>query len=387
MAPHRTQNLSHAGEWECGICSEEYSATSPKPWTDLKAECLVCEDCIRSEFVLALQFDQNMPAGWGDEEWEITDYAYALLDADSVLAYSITWLRKLGKFAQDASRPRDAQALASEMPSDWELGKQYQRCPVCLKPAQLLEACNHMTYPKPCRAYFCYICGEEVDKSDLDDHWAKGGCRRWNHPDDADARFDEDESDDDEDSESDSESDDDDQYDREDNSDIEFSQSVFVEYAWNTAMQNVGETTRGIMKRLLTEDFSGRVNLESLAMLSRVLTAMTRYSQSPGLDRVEWIQIVERYKTEAFLFLAKPELHGGLSPEFPSLPISHGVLNRRVGGVFDMVTPAGRAQAYSWATARGMAWRRQETQEHTTTTTLRCSIWDLGARDRSTVLR
>jgi hypothetical protein len=129
-------------------------------------------------------------------------------------------------------------------------------------------------------------------------------------------------------------------------------------------MQNVGETTRGIMKRLLTEDFSGRVNLESLAMLSRVLTAMTRYSQSSGLDRVEWIQIVERYKTEAFLYLAKPELHGGLSLEFPSLPISQGVLNRRVGGVFDMVTPAGRAQAYSWATARGMAWRRQETQEH-----------------------
>jgi hypothetical protein len=159
MAPQLTQNLSHEGEWQCCICAEHHSATSPSPWTDSATKGLVCEDCIRREFEQALKFDHDMPAGWGGDEWDISDYAYAILDADFVLAYSISWFRKMARLATEASQPRNSQALADEMPKGWELGRQYQRCPVCLEPAQLLEACNHMTCGKPCKTDYCSSAG------------------------------------------------------------------------------------------------------------------------------------------------------------------------------------------------------------------------------------
>jgi len=43
------------------------------------------------------------------------DYAYALLDADFVLAYLISWFRKMARLATEASQPRDTQELAGEM--------------------------------------------------------------------------------------------------------------------------------------------------------------------------------------------------------------------------------------------------------------------------------
>ena len=371
MSPQLTQNLSHEGEWQCCICAEHHNATPPSPWTDSATQGLVCEDCIRREFEQALKFDHHMPAGWGRDEWEISDYAYAILDADFVLAYSISWFRKMARLATEASQPRNAQALADEMPKGWELGRQYQRCPVCLEPAQLLEACNHMTCGKPCKTDYCYICGNEVSREELHSHWAKGGCPRWNHPDDANASFDEGGDDDgeEEDMESDPGMEDYDQDDTDDGSDVDFDLPAFIEYAWNMAMQNGDRHTRRLMANVLTRgDEHFHVNIENLINTVFALSAISRYNRSSGVSHAEWSEILRRHRDEAHVFLAKPASQGGLShtrvlPGSPGLPISCGVLNGRVGGVFNFSTMAGRAQAYSWATSRGIAWNMQRTRE------------------------
>jgi hypothetical protein len=188
MAPLLTEHPSHEGAWECSVCAEKYSEPPPKPWEDSSTMRLVREPCIHEPFEKALKFDYHMPAVWG-EEMDINDYAYTLLDADFVLAYSNAWFRKMARFAEEASRPRDAATLASEIPDGLEPGRQCQRCPVCLEPVQLLEACNHMTCPKPCETDYCYICGREVHVGKLSTHWTTGGCPQYGNPDDEDATF------------------------------------------------------------------------------------------------------------------------------------------------------------------------------------------------------
>lgn len=68
-------------------------------------------------------------------------------------------------------------------------GKDWQQCPnrACARRVELSEACNHMTCP--CGTGFCFICGKEADGGD--DHWTRrGGCPRYNQPDDDNAEYD-----------------------------------------------------------------------------------------------------------------------------------------------------------------------------------------------------
>jgi hypothetical protein len=76
-------------------------------------------------------------------------------------------------------------------------GKEWQQCPnrSCARRIELSAACNHITCT--CGMGFCFICGKEADGDS--EHWArKSGCPRYNHPDDADAEYDDYEDDDDE---------------------------------------------------------------------------------------------------------------------------------------------------------------------------------------------
>jgi hypothetical protein len=78
-------------------------------------------------------------------------------------------------------------------------GKEWQQCPnrLCARRIELSAACNHITCT--CGMGFCFICGKEADGDS--EHWArKSGCPRYNHPDDADAEYDDYEEDDDDES-------------------------------------------------------------------------------------------------------------------------------------------------------------------------------------------
>ena len=70
-------------------------------------------------------------------------------------------------------------------------GRDIQQCPkeMCRNIIALKDGCNHMVCNK-CSVDFCFICGEG---SLTPDHFALGSnCPRYNHPDDEDARFDDD---------------------------------------------------------------------------------------------------------------------------------------------------------------------------------------------------
>lgn len=365
MAPLLVEQASHSGRWACSTCVEEYNDTAPNPWSDTSAQCLVCETCIRSRFDQALQFDYHMPATWGELELDIDDYVCALLDADFVLAYSTAWFRKI---IRETSRPRDPNILAAEMPNDWELGKQCQRCPLCRKGVQLKEACNHMVCPTPCDTDYCYICGEEIAEEDLHSHWTTGGCPQYGHPDDPDATFAPD-----------------DGYENEAYepyvptkeerlaelyADFHgFHAGMVLAFTWNLTMQTTDERTQRIMTDILTIDENFNPHLQTDDDIDRVLAAMTEYRESHGVDRVEWNCILNEYSRFLRIVLTRAEYDGGLrfdqwNDTLGLSAVTSGVLNRPVGGVLHMVTRTGRLQAYEWAHARGMAWRAGTTQRY-----------------------
>ena len=61
-----------------------------------------------------------------------------------------------------------------------------QRCPECSTPAQLAEACNHMTCANHnCRTDFCYICGGKVRDSGDPHFGRRQPCPLWNQPSEA----------------------------------------------------------------------------------------------------------------------------------------------------------------------------------------------------------
>lgn len=66
-------------------------------------------------------------------------------------------------------------------------GKDYQVCPSCTRSFALLDGCNHISCP--CGGSYCFICGQAVEESS--GHWNSGNlCPRYNHPDSANAQFD-----------------------------------------------------------------------------------------------------------------------------------------------------------------------------------------------------
>ena len=73
--------------------------------------------------------------------------------------------------------------------ADLVQGKDYQICPSaqCNRKVQLRDGCNSITCQ--CGQYFCFICGQAATK----DHWQKskrqGGCPKWNHPSQPNAKW------------------------------------------------------------------------------------------------------------------------------------------------------------------------------------------------------
>lgn len=313
-----------------------------------------------------MAFDFYMPATWGGEELHIDDYAFELLNADFVLAYSTAYFRKMARLAADASRPRDAKALAEEVPKEWELGRQYQRCPVCLKMVQLLADCNHITCPKPCGTDYCYICGKEVSVEGLRFHWKEGGCPHYFHPDDTNAVFAPGRG------HANAEKAMEEQRERTrrmhqetlDRHTEELHTSRLFAYTWNVAMQIADEDTRLIMQNVLrfltlSEDICP--DAPALDDIDRVMTELIRYRPSHGVGHSEWVRTLIRSRLTLRHALTRPgELltpyrpHDLIHPE--PHPITSGVLKAPVGGVFNMADRAGRLAAYEWAGDRGMAW-------------------------------
>ena len=72
--------------------------------------------------------------------------------------------------------------------SGFEKGKDIQFCPNCSAPGMLDDGCNSARC-KVCRTEFCFICGAAVKHGDKE-HWQRGQCSRFNHPDAANAMFD-----------------------------------------------------------------------------------------------------------------------------------------------------------------------------------------------------
>jgi hypothetical protein len=301
-----------------------------------------------------LNSNHDWPATWGEKELLIKDYEDILLDAEFVLKYKEDYARHV---AEQASRPRDATSLAEEVPESWELGKHIQRCPTCLKGSSLKDACNHMKCPIPCETHYCYICGVEVGVEERRSHWKQGGCPKYGHPDDPNPKYD-----------TEGEEGADGGVDEDEGAiNLMLDWYNFVPYAWNMAMQTTDEATRTIMRNILSRGEHFRLNLETGDNINRVVSAMTQYHQQSGVSRVDWTRIVLHRTVGAHMFFALTGAEGGLMdevlPPFGGFSISSGMLNRPVGGVFNMASNAGRREAYAWGAARGVAWRNMSTRQ------------------------
>lgn len=68
-------------------------------------------------------------------------------------------------------------------------GEDFQACPECATPCQLMDGCNHITCElTACGCEFCFICGEHAMEGQ--GHWDVGKpCPKYNHPDDGNAMF------------------------------------------------------------------------------------------------------------------------------------------------------------------------------------------------------
>lgn len=68
-----------------------------------------------------------------------------------------------------------------------EKGKDYQSCPSCRRRIELSDGCNHISCV--CGTGFCFLCGERAQH--YGQHWRRGGCPQFNHPEDENAIWDE----------------------------------------------------------------------------------------------------------------------------------------------------------------------------------------------------
>ena len=68
-----------------------------------------------------------------------------------------------------------------------ERGTDYQKCPSCNIPVELMDGCNHITC-RFCRTHFCFLCGAQAIPSD--GHWTLGQpCPLYNRPGAANAQY------------------------------------------------------------------------------------------------------------------------------------------------------------------------------------------------------
>ncbi|KAF2211306.1 hypothetical protein CERZMDRAFT_85485 [Cercospora zeae-maydis SCOH1-5] len=69
-------------------------------------------------------------------------------------------------------------------------GKEYQLCPQCATPSEIMDGCNHMTCGfMACDTEYCFICGNKAREGQ--GHWDFGKpCPKYNQPGDVNAVFD-----------------------------------------------------------------------------------------------------------------------------------------------------------------------------------------------------
>jgi len=366
MTPPLTQKTSHKGDWECSVCCDEYTSTSPNPWQDENIldddgnKQLVCHKCIRHEFERGVENDHNWPPKWANRVLDAREFdalfdPTSLEDVQFLLKYWKMYLRITQQKFIRAIHDRTG-ALAGEVPEGWVRGKEYQRCPRCADGAELKEACNHMVCS--CTCNYCYICGKEVLEEEKNTHWQAGGCPRYNHPDDENASYDAAADNEDEDSEGSEDFDDDDRF--SDTSELEFDLPTFLSYAWNRAMQTADHPTRRLMRALLLRGQGFELNDESREQSNRVHAVMDTYRPSHGIDAEEWRAITTRYAFGTRIFLERPGVRympGNFPRDFFGFPNRGGLLTRKCGGIFEIVTRDGRQQAYYWIRDMSIAWR------------------------------
>jgi hypothetical protein len=83
---------------------------------------------------------------------------------------------------------------------------------------------------------------------------------------------------------------------------------------------------------------------------------MMTYKESHGVDAQRWNELVEEHDAGTQEFLERPG-----SDWYRSF--RNGLLEDRAGGVFDMLTGAGRREAYNWVHSRIHRWEDGETEE------------------------
>jgi hypothetical protein len=360
------------GLWECCTCAEEYNDISDLAWTEKKPYTtrktvengeLVCSKCIKAEFTKALGtvFDHNFPARWGGEELNINDF-------ESLFFREHDFRKRYEARRVESERVKnlDDKTLEDMVPEGLVRDVDFQRCAVCKIAIGLRDGCNHMTCTK-CGHKFCYICGESAKEDS--GHWAPGSCPRWGQPGQQNAIFDAAVFDDDE-------------------EDFAFEGDMaFDVWAWNILMQTTDAEMRALMQRLLMPQ--RHVEMPTAAERRSIINAMFRYQPEHGVTEREWQGVVVQNRGVPRLFIEVElnSLPGWINAVPSEFPTNQGVLSHPVGGVFNMVDPASKREAYAWTHRRQRVWHPDEAQHPEN-----FAIFDIGPgddfyeQDRATVL-
>jgi hypothetical protein len=167
MAAPLTLNTTHQGPWECDSCVNTFACPPHQPFQDIGGE-FNCSGCILPFFEAAFKFDHHWPAKWGPDVLRIEDFASIL---EPQMLAGLLWKRT----AMEAGAARLAGLNPSGMGGQ-ERGVDYQYCPRCNFPINLMDGCNHVVCR--CGESFCYFCEQSAPEDS--GHWdRRTGCPRW----------------------------------------------------------------------------------------------------------------------------------------------------------------------------------------------------------------
>ena len=356
-------NTTQDGPWLCETCCEDYNAKTDQPWETIDDGDLVCTTCIKQQFERALELDYNWPARWDGEELLISDF-------QSVFSPELV-SQVEEKAAEMAAVDKDA---LLEAVKDLTRGKDYQICPGCRQTIDLGSGCNHMTCHF-CHTNFCFLCGEEVEQPEATDHWAisRNICPRYGPV--GSAMFDSTDDDDEHDlhtpltheqrlevlvtmtaSLS--------QLDTEEADFIEFTAFHVDTWAWNVAMQSLRDDRIGQdhLRMVLGHEDGGSVWADFEALLRG-------YRPEHAVPEQEWAELYQA---------GLPQIHRLFDngPQDPGLArasefLDNGMLTQSVGGVFNMMSPASRLDAFMWMYNTTRDWENLDVSQ-------RSAVFDMG---------
>jgi hypothetical protein len=130
-------------------------------------------------------------------------------------------------------------------------------------------------------------------------------------------------------------------------------------------MQTTGAEMRTLMQRLLLLPNPNIVRAGPLTVAEResIITAMFRYHPQHGVPERDWQRLVSENRFVLRRFVEVEHANTVLNRLYvPEFPISQGVLSHPVGGIFNMVDPASRREAYAWAHRRQRLWHPDEAE-------------------------